>query len=395
MSRQWFRVSVAVVATVATLAVALNTLVIEPTRAIVDGQAAATAAREAQVAARLIRAGLAVPAGVEVSSRRPALERAVGVAPVGDGRFARVALHDNRALFERLWLGLLLVAGTTLMAGAGWVLWAGLVRARELAGARTAVQQLAGGDYSDVATTAHSRAIAGLLDSVDRLRCALESASLEQATTVGIVAHDLRSPLHGIQLAAERLARGSDVAERARAHAVIDRECARVARIADDMLGLSCEAVLAPLEGLPSVPLGRLLRDVADRLCDQRAVVVSVDAELHDLVCDDAQLARSLGNLAENAVRHAPAGSPVRLLARANAIGGVELVVEDDGPGFDPQQACRPFVQGSTARGRAGLGLASVDRAVAAIGGAVRFDRSDAGGTSAVISLPSSVGVDH
>jgi two-component system sensor histidine kinase GlrK len=86
---------------------------------------------------------------------------------------------------------------------------------------------------------------------------------------------------------------------------------------------------------------------------------------------DAEQLRTIIDNLLSNAVKYSPEGGGIRLLLRKNG-GHMELEIEDDGPGIDPDErnrVCEPFFQGRMARSLAvkgtGLGLAIVAECVA------------------------------
>jgi signal transduction histidine kinase len=103
------------------------------------------------------------------------------------------------------------------------------------------------------------------------------------------------------------------------------------------------------------------------------------------------ELFRAVGNLVENAVRHADA--VVRLSASAHS-GEVEVVVTDDGHGIPEHERERVFdrfARLDEARDRdsggTGLGLAITRELVRRAGGSVRLEDATPG-VRAVVSLP-------
>ncbi|MEI7439814.1 MAG: HAMP domain-containing sensor histidine kinase, partial [Thermoleophilia bacterium] len=314
---------------------------------------------------------------------------AVGSAPVGDGRFVYVSTRENQALAWHLWRGLLLVLGTGALAGAGWALWSGLARRRDLERVCRTICEL-GGDGVIRAGASRPTSIEHIARAVDVLRLTRIEQAQTQAELVGIVAHDLRSPLTGICLASDRLERSSDRTEKARARSLIQRECDRMAAIADDVLELCRDTHSTVSVEAKGIAADQLLLDVVNRLRTNETASQPIDlVQASDAVgCVDPRVARAVGNLAENAARHAPPGTEVSLGVQQLSTGAVEFVVEDSGPGFAAGALDEAFSQGVDRPGRAGLGLASVRRVAAAVGGEARFDVRPGGGTRVAFRAP-------
>ena len=389
MTRLWVRVAVATVAIAATLAVALNTFVIEPATRESERAAATAAAIEARLVAQVIQRGGMPSTNADVVRRRQSHGAAVGSAPVGDGRFVYVSTRENQALTWHLWRGLLLVLGTGALAGAGWALWSGLARTRDLERVCRTICEL-GGDRAIRIRTSRPTSIEHVTRAVDALRLMRIEQAQAQAELVGIVAHDLRSPLTGICLASDRLERSSNSTEKARARSLIQRECDRMAAIADDVLEL-CRDTHTTVSGeATGIAADQLLLDVVNRLRTNETASQPIDlVQMSDAVgCVDPRVARAVGNLAENAARHAPPGTQVTLGVKQLSTGAVEFVVEDSGPGFAVGALDEAFSQGVDRPGRAGLGLASVRRVAAAVGGEARFDVRPGGGTRVAFRAP-------
>ena len=110
---------------------------------------------------------------------------------------------------------------------------------------------------------------------------------------------------------------------------------------------------------------------------------------------DQTALAQVVRNLVDNAARHADEAMSVTVREGGH---GVELIVEDDGPGIPEDQRQRVFerfVRLDEARARdsggSGLGLAIVKEIVAAHGGSVAVSSSELGGARFVVRLPAPV----
>ena len=106
---------------------------------------------------------------------------------------------------------------------------------------------------------------------------------------------------------------------------------------------------------------------------------------------------RAVVNLAGNAASH---GEHVCLSARPLASGGLEVVVEDDGPGIPEamyDEAFRPFSRLDESRNQnrkgVGLGLAIARDVARAHGGDVTLDRSELGGLKATVRVPGAVSI--
>lgn len=98
-----------------------------------------------------------------------------------------------------------------------------------------------------------------------------------------------------------------------------------------------------------------------------------VAAALPDVECRRGQVARVVLNLLDNAIRHSPAGGTVTVRAAAHP-GGVQVLIDDNGPGLPAALRVAPFntLRPATAPGRSGRrGLAIAKAIVDAHGGAL------------------------
>ncbi|MCB9536185.1 MAG: ATP-binding protein [Myxococcales bacterium] len=101
------------------------------------------------------------------------------------------------------------------------------------------------------------------------------------------------------------------------------------------------------------------------------------------------QLEMVLVNLLRNALRAVADAGRVRLSARPSDARGLEVQVEDDGPGIAEGVAPFIFERGfSTLQGSDGLGLYLAREAVRSWGGELRYARAAGGGALFVVTLP-------
>ena len=110
---------------------------------------------------------------------------------------------------------------------------------------------------------------------------------------------------------------------------------------------------------------------------------------------DPALLETSLINLVINAADACAGRGRIRLSSAATAAGEIEIRVEDDGAGMDPDTRARifePFYSTRAGRGGTGLGLTMVQNFVADSGGRIAVESTPGRGTRFVLTLPRAAG---
>jgi two-component system sensor histidine kinase KdpD len=115
---------------------------------------------------------------------------------------------------------------------------------------------------------------------------------------------------------------------------------------------------------------------------------LQLDVENAVVLVDPAQTERIIENLVSNAVKYTPAGTPITLRAAVTEGAGVNIVVEDEGPGISEEirkAIFEPFVRatmdGTFTQGT-GIGLALVDRFARLHGGRAWVTERPGGGAS-------------
>jgi len=226
------------------------------------------------------------------------------------------------------------------------------------------------------------------LARTDELKSALMSA----------VSHDLRTPLASIMASVTSLM-DPDVEwdEETRRDFLqgIHDEAHRLNRLVGNLLDMSRieGGALHPERDWYSI--GEVVESVVERLEPRlvgRPVTVRLQEELPLARFDFTQIDQVLTNLVENAINHTPPGTPITIEARG-AAGGLEVSVEDAGPGIPPEHLPHLFdkfyrVGKRTQRSGTGLGLAISKGLVEAHGGVIRVANRPGGGLKVDFTLP-------
>jgi two-component system, OmpR family, osmolarity sensor histidine kinase EnvZ len=195
------------------------------------------------------------------------------------------------------------------------------------------------------------------------------------------VSHDLRTPLTRMKLALELLGEDPAVEE-------LKSDVAEMEHMVHGYLDFAQgEGTEEPVE----TDISLLLEDIAAAMRREgTSLSVAVDAEYLMPVRPNA-LRRCLANLVGNARRH---GTHVWLTGVPVA-DGIDIIVDDDGPGIPPadrDRVFRAFVRLDTSRnpstGGVGLGLTIARDVARSHGGDIRLDTSPQGGLRARVHLP-------
>ncbi|WP_441292969.1 hybrid sensor histidine kinase/response regulator [Sorangium sp. KYC3313] len=236
------------------------------------------------------------------------------------------------------------------------------------------------------------------VELVRQQRDALMRLQLQKERLMAFVVHDLKNPVSSMDLHAQFLLRDRALSEQARDSARHVRDQARaLLRLIYNLLDISKseEGRLAPERA--SVDLRALVLEVfaaLDLRASSRSLSLRETVEVPAVRADPDLLRRTLENLLENAILHAPAGTAVTVGA-AKRGADVEIRVADAGPGIPAEmraQVFDRFVQlGGDApalhRAGRGLGLAFCKMAVEAHGGDIRIE-DNAPGAVFCVRLP-------
>jgi PAS domain S-box-containing protein len=240
---------------------------------------------------------------------------------------------------------------------------------------------------------------ARLFESARQTASELRSANAAKDEFLGLVSHELKTPITTILGNAEVLERRfAEIEEESRANALADirGEAERLHRIIDNLL------VLARLEQgktLEREPM--LVRRVVDhvvtahrRAFPTREIVARFDLAPTPVLGSPQYLEQTLRNLISNAEKYSPRDRPIVVEASRDGDDFVVLVL-DEGPGIRDEEAeslFTPFYRATATASMAhgvGIGLAVCKRLIEAQGGRVwARRRSEAGGSEFGFALP-------
>ena len=215
------------------------------------------------------------------------------------------------------------------------------------------------------------------------------------------LAHEVRNPLNGIGMAAQRIERltggltgqGTESGGKTRElAALIRQEVARLEETLQGFLDLARPAA-GPHGPLDLAEVSRDSLGLLELEAAARGARIELRAEPAPVTGDAEALRGAVDNLLRNAVQASPAGGRIEVTVSAGrgADGGrtARVTVRDHGPGIDPDLLTRVFDPFVTTRARGtGLGLAMVRRVASEHGGRSWLRNHPGGGVEAGIEIP-------
>ena len=218
---------------------------------------------------------------------------------------------------------------------------------------------------------------------LDRLAHVLQA----QRQFMADASHELRTPVSVVQTTAQVTLARTDRTEGdyRESLAIVAEQSARLARLVDAMFLLS----RAEASGLPLVREHLYVEDVIEEcvraqrvLASQRGVTVTATGTTDTTVyADNTLLRQMIGNLLDNAIRHARPNGVVSTTVSSTA-DQVAITVVDDGAGIPADQRDRVFqrfVRIDRTSNGAGLGLPIARWIAEAHGGRLTLDPADSG----------------
>lgn len=232
--------------------------------------------------------------------------------------------------------------------------------------------------------------VAPLMVAINRLLSRVSSDVDERSRFIGNAAHQLRTPLAGLQTQTELALRTKDEAERREILQKIKVGSERAGRLVNQLLILAkVEPNSPPLSRVP-VDLYKMVTDCIEEIIES-ALDKGVEVNLEDetpsagsatVYGDPVLLREMISNLLDNAIRYTPSGGVVTTKIERFTDACV-LTITDTGLGIPEPEQARVFerfyrVPGA-APGGSGLGLAIVAEIASVHNVQVSLDSRDTG----------------
>jgi two-component system sensor histidine kinase TctE len=252
-------------------------------------------------------------------------------------------------------------------------------------------------DLRPLIETSVPREIAPVVVTLNRLFATLRAAAQSQQQFIANTAHQLRTPITGIQAQLDLLAAEPEAQPIKDRLLTLQEGIRQLARAANQLLTLARADPAANMAiKNRSVNLGALVAEVIAKFFDralQAGIDLGVDIQTDvSIVADPSLLDDLLSNLIDNAVKYTASGGSVTATVGMRD-GKAFLAVEDTGPGIpdaERQRVRQRFYRLPNSPGHgSGLGLAIVDEIARLYAASVSIGLGAGGrGTQVLVQFP-------
>ena len=240
-----------------------------------------------------------------------------------------------------------------------------------------------------------------LAESVSRF---MQKVEYSKDLLLGILGHDIRSPLGAISMSAQLLGKIGALNEKQTAlNAQIDICCTRVGKIVTDLLDLTRARIGS---GLPIYQEPMVMSALAEQIVQEMRVqypkrsillTVSVNSEGY---WDGSRMGQVFSNLIGNAIQYGAVDSPITITIGGNAMD-LDITVHNHGKVIPASQLVTLFDSFTRGTGSAqqqpsanlGLGLFISKEIIHSHGGTIHVVSEETRGTSFHIHLPRNMSV--
>jgi two-component system sensor histidine kinase PhoQ len=295
------------------------------------------------------------------------------------------AVAEDTAVFEAeidsfrttlwSWLGGMAVV---LLLAQGLILRWGL---QPLRAVTADLQQIEQG-HTECLDGCYPKELTGLTSSLNSLIEHSKAAQTRYRNSLDDLAHSLKTPLAILQSSCEGKSDAGD-----HEHAIVREQVERMDQIIHHQLQRA--AVSGRVTLARPVPVTRVVERLVrslNKVYREKQVAVRLDLDPGSIFPgDEADLTEILGNLLENAYKYCSGQVRVGVRMEQDTGSGhtLEISIEDDGPGIDPEQIDTILQRGKrmdeTVPGQ-GIGLSMASEIITVYGGQLTFASSTLGG---------------
>jgi signal transduction histidine kinase len=290
----------------------------------------------------------------------------------------------------------LLVAVPLTAAALGVLTWVLVGRTlRPVERIRAEVAEIGGAElHRRVPVPAADDEVGRLARTMNDMLARVEDSQQRQRRFVADASHELRGPLTRMRTELEVDFEHPATADVEATHRSVLEEVVGLQQLVDDLLLLArSDSGTVDVADARTVDLADITHAALDKANARRGVGVELAGiDAAPAVGRPGELQRAIGNLLDNAVRHA--ASTVRVIVSRNG-DSVSVAVEDDGEGIPAAERDRVFERfarvdaaRASGDGGAGLGLSIARDIVERHGGTLVFDAGYDDGARFVITLP-------
>ena len=251
-------------------------------------------------------------------------------------------------------------------------------------------------DLRPIVETSVPREISPVVVTLNRLFAMLRSSVQSQQQFIANTAHQLRTPITGMQAQLDVLIDEPAAAPVSSRLRTLQESVRQLAHSSNQLLSLARADPAANMAARnQSVLLSSIVGEVVAKFFDralQSNIDLGVDAQPVSVLADPSLLDDLLSNLVDNALKYTPSGGSITVSAGATN-GSPYLAVEDTGPGIpeaERQRVRQRFYRLPNSPGHgSGLGLAIVDEIAQLYGASVTIGPASGGrGTKVLLQFP-------
>jgi signal transduction histidine kinase len=238
-------------------------------------------------------------------------------------------------------------------------------------------------------------------EQIESINKTLVELNEEKNDLIGIVAHDLKSPLNQIGGMVEilKLTSHDQPAEQLTYTSEIEQATNRLKKMVSKILDVSAIESKTLNISFEKLNITHLLEEIVNRFYDMAAkkniaVVKEFEKNIPSIMSDAAYVSEVLENLMSNAVKYSPLGKQITIrISRHQAFVRIEFI--DQGQGISEKDMKNLFgkfhklsARPTAGEDSTGLGLSIVKKYVLALNGKVWCESKEGGGSNFIVELP-------